>query len=529
MKTRATYIDAAARKKVKDINNQFLFKMKQLFKFKMKQLFKFKSLVVLLMLTILSAVFGVGGDVMWASTALEDGGVTNSGDPDGTGGISTETQGREDGDDDFYMKDVDKKITKVRPMSSPLTTISSYAKAEKCDSFICKFYTLGTRPIVTTLATGITLQSTGTSVVLDATDPNIFTLDDTIRVVGVKGITNEKGIAYASYLDTDLIPDLVLCVCGRDTSTSNPCVFAVNGNISNDQPILVPAIPAGTKLIRMGKACGELDVQTGRFNNIPTPDEQYCQNFMIQIEQSTMDKIAKKEVDFNWSDLEEDGIYDMKLAKEMTNFFGVKNKIQHTAKDNMAQWFTGGIWYQAGKDIEIGHWNPTSNSCEISDDDLVDISKDLFTGTGIGNKRRTMLCGCNVLATLSKVKSEKFRMKDVTEIWDLKFKSWVTDFGEILSIHEELFDICDMKDYAFALDPDFLSKKIHVSFAKNVLDLKKAGVRNTNAVVIQEVSALVLRYPKAHARMRLAQAPVVASGSGSGSAGGSGAGSGAGA
>lgn len=498
----------------------------------MKKLLSIKSLLVMLLLTILSTVLGIGGDVMWA-TALPDGGETHSGASVGAGasagGIATETQGRED-DEELYLKDVDKKIIKVRPMSSPLTSISAYAKAEPCDSFICKFYTLGTRPIKTTLTTAVTAQNTGSSVALDAADNSIFTLDDTIRVVGVKGVYNEKGIAYASYLDADLIPDLVLCVCGRDSSTSNPIAFAVNGNMSSSQAIWVPAIPAGTTLIRMGKACGELDAQTGRFNNNPAPDEQYCQNFMIQIEQSTLDKIAKKEVDFNFSDLEEDGIYDMKLAREMTNFFGVKNRIQHPTKENMVQWFTGGIWYQAAKDIEIGHWDSTTASCVISDDDLVDISKDLFTGTGLGNKRKTMLCGCNVLAALSKVKSEKFRLKDVTEIWDLKFKSWVTDFGEILTIHEELFDNCGMENYAFALDPSFLSKKVHLSFGRNILNLKAAGIRNTNAVVIQEISALILRYPKAHARMRLAQAPAVpvsSAGSSAASASASGSGSGA--
>ena len=35
----------------------------------------------------------------------------------------------------------------------------------------------------------------------------------------------------------------------------------------------------------------------------------------------------------------------------------------------------------------------------------------------------------------------------------------------------------------------------------------EAGIRRTDAVVIQEVSCLYLRYAKAHARMKLAQAP----------------------
>ena len=76
-----------------------------------------------------------------------------------------------------------------------------------------------------------------------------------------------------------------------------------------------------------------------------------------------------------------------------------------------------------------------------------------------------------------------------------------------MTIHHELFDVNGMSDCGFAMDPEYLSKKTHVSWARNVLDLQKAGIRRTDAVVIQEVSCLYLRYAKAHARMRLAKAP----------------------
>ena len=254
----------------------------------------------------------------------------------------------------------------------------------------------------------------------------------------------------------------------------------------------------------MGKACAELDVQTGRFNNLPTSEEQYCQNFMIQVEQSTFDKIASKEVDWNFSDIEEDGIYDMRLAQENTYLFGAKARIKHITKDNMDTWFTGGIWYMAGKDIEVGTYNETRKCVEISDDNLVEISKDLFVGTGIGNKRKVLVVGSEMLEAFSKIKSEKFRLKENVESWNLKFKSWSTDFGELLVIHHELFDMNGMSDCGFALDPEYLTKKTHISWQRNVLDLKKAGIRNTDAVVIQEVACLYLRYAKAHARMKLA-------------------------
>lgn len=465
-----------------------------------------------IMLIMLAFIVGASSGVMIAeATELPGAGKTTAGaDGDGgtdpTAGIATETQGRTDGDPNFYMSDVDQRITKIRPMASPIDQISRYAKSSSCSSFEVKYYSVGTREIKCTTTEQVEKMQSGASTKLPVSDVNMFTLDDTIRVVGVKGVTDPD--TGKPYEEDDNTPDLVLCVCGKDSTTNMPIVYAVNGEMDSTtkQPIWVPQIESGATLVRMGKACGELDVQTGRFNNIPMPETQYCQNFMIQVEQSTFDKIAKKEVNWNFTDLEEDGVYDMRLAMENTYLFGVKNKIKHVSKDGMYTWFTGGLWYMAGKDIEVGEWDAEKNCAVISDENLVDITKDLFVGTGIGNKRKILFCGSDMLAAFSKIKSDKFRLKDTVEVWNLKFKSWDTDFGEVLTIHHELFDVNGMSDCGFAMDPEYLSKKVHVSWARNVLDLQKAGIRRTDAVVMQEVSCLYLRYAKAHARMRLAKA-----------------------
>lgn len=469
-------------------------------------------------LMILAFVTSASSGVMMADASnLPDAGKITAG-ADGTGGtdgIATETGGRSEGDSNFYLSDVDKRIVKIRPMATPIDQISRYAKSDSTNSFEVKYYSVGTREIKCATNKELAAMTSGASVSLPVDDVNMFTLDDTIRVVGISAITKPDGTAYTN--DDSNVPDLVLCVCGKDSTTNLPTVYAVNGTMdtSSKQPILVPAIPSGTTLVRMGKACGELDVQTGRFNNIPMPETQYCQNFMIQVEQSTFDKIAAKEVNWNFSDIEEDGVYDMRLAMENTYLFGVKQVIKHIAKDGMNTWFTGGIWWMAGKDIEVGEWNSEKNCAEITDENLVDITKDLFVGTGIGNKRKILFCGSDMLSAFSKIKSEKFRLKDTVDVWNLKFKSWDTDFGEVLTIHHELFDVNGMSDCGFAMDPEYLSKKTHVSWARNVLDLQKAGIRRTDAVVIQEVSCLYLRYAKAHARMRLAKAPTTVEDSGS--------------
>ena len=499
-----------------------------------------KNLIALLThLGMLLVMFLIGtpGVMLAAATALADGGNTEPGEGNllkDDEGMSSVTHADEDGDVDFLQKDIDKKILKIRPMSTPLDQISRYAKNSPSKNLEFKYFSLGTRPIKTTLSAAVTKDGTKQTQTLTVADPSMFSLDDTIRVVGVKATHKPDGSAYNA--SDPKTPDLVLCVAGLDDGTSKPVVYAVNGDLdSNDQAIIIPSIEDGTTLIRMGKAGAELDVQTGRFVNLPTADVQFCQNFMMQVEQSTFFKMYDKNVEWTFSDLEEDAVYDMRMGMEGSYLFGGRGMVKHARKNGLEQYFTGGIWWMAGKDIEVGHVenvltgshtenvvvnegetneseeavtvNDYTPTVVVSDDDLVDIAKDLFVGTGSGNKRKIMFCGSDMLAALSKIKSEKFRLKDTVEKWNLKFKSWDTDFGEILAIHHEFFDLNGMADQALAIDPEYLYKKTFLSLAHNVLDLKKAGIRNTDAVVLQEVSALYLRYPKAHARMQLVAVP----------------------
>lgn len=443
-----------------------------------------------LLLMLVAFVTGASGCVMFAEGAgdLPDGGKIID-------GPSTLTDGK-DAVDELYTQEIDKRITKIRPMATPIDQITRHAKAMGTKSMEVKYYTVGTRPIKGKLTAEFTAQANGNTAELVVNDPDMFSEADTIRVIGVLGY-KEDGV-------TQDAKELVLCVSGAAAS-GNPLAYAVNGKKDgNGNNIWIPAIANGAVIVRMGKACAELDAQTSAFSNIPTPEVQYCQNFMTQVEQSTLDKLSSKEVDWNFSDLEEDSIFDMRMGMENTFLFGVKGKVKHPVKKQNV-WFTGGIWWMAGKDIIVGEWNDATSAAEITDNELVDITKDLFTGVGVGNKRKILFAGSDMLAAFSKIKSDKFRLKESVENWSLKFKSFDTDFGEVLVIHHELFDQNGMSDCGLVLDPQFLTKRTFVSWSRNILDLKSAGIRNTDAIVLQEISCVYLRYAKAHARLKLAK------------------------
>lgn len=473
---------------------------------------KYLRMMLGFMLTVVATLTGAAGDVVIAAAGdLPDAGKVVAGDgvesaEDVTNsGASTVTLTEQEANADFHVTALDEKVMKIRPMSTPLEQITRGKGGRHINSMRTRYYSVGTRPVYTTLKTAVEAQTSGDRTTIVPVDGNMFTEDDTIRVVGVKATHKENGTEYE---DGEIVPDLMLKVIGIDEKTGDLTVFAVNGDLDADkQSILVPAIEAGTRLVRMGKACSELDAQTGMFTTMPTPEEQYCQNFMLQVEQSTFEKLWKNEANWTFADIEEEAVYDFKLTRELTSLFGVKNKIQHKSKKNQKTYFTMGIWWMAGKDITLGHWVTDDKTGEeklvIDEADLVDFSKDLFIGVA-STKRKVLFAGSDLVAGISKIKSERFRAKETVAIWDLRFTSFKTDFGEVLLIHHELFDQVGMSDCGFALEDGYLEKRVFLSFEKSVLDLKKSGLRNSDATVLQEVSCLVLKNAKAHARVQLA-------------------------
>jgi hypothetical protein len=467
---------------------------------KKKELFKMLGGLLLL---LVAALIGGTTDVCYAATT--GGGESGSLNPgvtiaDNEGG-ATVTEGHaqtEEDNPEFYAKEIDKRITKMRPMRTPIDQITRKAESiSKSSSMIVKYYSVSTRPIRSTVRTAVAAMTAGASnTTVEVDDSALFSVTDTIRVIGVKGFRDD-GVTQ------DPVRDLVLYVVGKDNNTGYPMVLAVNGkkNTTNGNS-LVPAIPVGTVLIRMGRAAGELDVETGNFYNLPEPEEQYCQRFMMQVEQSTYDKMWAKEVNWNFSDMEEDAIYDMRMGMENSFLFGTKAKSKDPYK-NTDVYFTGGIWWMAGQDKSIGTVDQVTNEVVITDDEMVDFLKEIFTGNDAGNKVKLAFCGSNYLATLAKMKSERFKVINEVEKWGLKFTSFDSNFGKLLAMHHELLDLNGMSDCAFILDPEYLSKKTFETFSRKTYDMEALAKRKTNAVVMNEASCVYLRYPKAHIRSKL--------------------------
>lgn len=388
----------------------------------------------------------------------------------------------------LLLNEIDRQIVKIRPMATPIDQLSRHAGSKHAGSMIVDYYGVDTKDTSATLTDDYDCPDTvspgaSTKVYLHTDKDYIFDPSDTILVQGIMG--------YESDGTTPSENELVLYVTDRD-SQNGLGVMAVNGKKIGDVEGCMPSIPSETTLIRMGRAASELDVMSPQFEAMPQKMQNFCQIFKMQVEQSTLQRLANKEVNWNMSDQEEAAIYDMRLGMEKSFLFGVKRSLWDPEKKENIM-FTGGIWYQAGRTFRY--------SDNMDGDQLVELMRRAFTGNK-GSKRKVLIGGSKLIGMLNKLDYTRVVTNhDTVSKWGIDFTEVRSKFGTLYLLLSEIFDECGMEECGMVIDPEYLQKYSHVPFSTESLNLKSSGLRNVDALVLTEASCLVLRYPNAHMRI----------------------------
>lgn len=166
----------------------------------------------------------------------------------------------------MLLNDVDSRVVRIRPMATPVDQISRMIGARRAKSMVVEYYSVDTRPYSTTVKIAPSAFETGADVhvfKLVTNNNKVFAATDTIMLPRVT----------VSQSDGSMQP-LVLYVLDNDPD-SGLKVMALNP----EDPDAVPDIPAGAMMVRMGRAAGELDVQTPQFEALPVKSKNYCQIF----------------------------------------------------------------------------------------------------------------------------------------------------------------------------------------------------------------------------------------------------------
>ena len=441
--------------------------------------------ITMILIAILASCVGDGSGATLAVGMLIAG--TDEGKHVIDGPLTTDLT--HEGSPDLLLNEIDQQIVKIRPMSTPIDQISRYAGSKHSGSMVVDYYSVDTKPTTAKLIEDVDPVSeqsgdgSSPTTVIKTNNNDIFDPTDTILVQNTSGY-NPDGSESGQ--------DLMLYVLSRDTN--GVTVMAVNGSNVGGVSNCIPEISVGTTLVRMGRAASELDVQSPQFESLPTKNRNLCQIFKMQVEQSTLQRLANKEVGWTMSDQEEAAVYDMRLGMEKSFLFGVARQLWDNSKKEYV-YFTGGIWNQAGKD----HYLESAD--ETGALDMVELMRQAFTGNA-GSKRKILIGGSELISRISKQEYTRvITAGQHVSKWGIDFTELRSKFGCLYLLLSEVFDEVGMSGSGIVIDPEYIQKYTHIPFSTEQLNLKKSGVRNVDALVMTEASCLVLRYPKAHMRI----------------------------
>ena len=391
---------------------------------------------------------------------------------------------------ELLRNSIGERIVMVRPMSTPVAQLSRCGRARRAGSMTVEYY-LQTKKTEAKLAeahpggAGSKKSDDLYTYILKTTDDSLFEISETILVPSQPGYDRNGRPSGA----------LMLYVVDRPSGGGVEIapVNARETEIMGGKTLQMPSMQVGELLVRMARAATELDVQTAQFAALPQKASNNCQIFKMQVEQSTLAKIADKEVGWTFSDQEEAAIIDMRLGMEKNFLFGSRARLFDSTK-NEHIYFTGGIWGQAGREHEL-------LIDALTEGDLVDLCSAAFSLNN-GSRRKILIAGTGLVEALSKLQfTRTLSAGDTMVKWGIEFKEIRSNFGSLYLLHSEVFDQCGHRNDGFVLDPDYMTKYVHVPFQAETLDLRRSGQRNTDAVVLTEASCLVLRYPDAHIRV----------------------------
>jgi hypothetical protein len=414
--------------------------------------------------------------------------------PEGGGAVgvdeATSVSRTHDDSPDLILHHVEEKVTKIRPHEVKLYTIASQVKkVVHSSSQIVDYYSIDVLEMTTVTIAASTLAA---QVELKVADPGIIMQEQTLLVSGVPGYLEDG---------TTVDPDnnLVLYVVGRSTA-DYPLVVAMNGVIDSGV-MKVPAIGSSKTIIRMGIAGSESQIQCDPYSGVVTKKTQYLQKFMTQIEQTTMFKIAKKEVDWDFSDEDELALFEMKRSMNMTYLLGVKRmrKLRNAHREKAEEvYVTGGVWNQAGKEFSFG-------GVDIDESSMVAMMKVIFTGSASG-QRKVLIIGSDLLERFEKVDYKKLVYAGATEqAYGIEFNSIVSKFGHLYVVHDQTFNDAEMSDCGMVLDPELMTKyTVFDGIRTTNWNNRELAISDSDARGIMEISGLVLRDSDAHARITFA-------------------------
>ncbi len=351
--------------------------------------------------------------------------------------------------------DIDEQIFRFQSEDTALMSLMLKAKKVSVQSPEVEHFMIDEQRSTVTTETQVSAGSSAQFILpLSASDQSIPREYQTLLVPDVDGYAEDGKTVTPG-------KSLMLFVTGRDTTTDNPVVRAVNGPKANQSDVYctTPAIPAGSKVKLLANAMYETQKEVDPDLIVPRPDIVYLQKRGMNQVVSDYFESVKKRIPFSKSLIAEQAILNFKRAGNRTLWAGHKGKfpVKVPKLGEQMIYFTEGIRWQFKRELQhTGTWTYEK---------LIALAKMYFTGEDVP-KTALLLAGKNLLEELQCIDFSKHKEIQITQKvnplgWSVT--SIHTVFGDIDIKREPTLDTLGWSNSGALIGEDRL---VHYTFSQ---------------------------------------------------------------
>lgn len=400
----------------------------------------------------------------------------------------------------IHLDDIDNVVTKMWPSAAPLDQLLRTGMKDqrrKTDSLKVRHYSVETKPFDDLVTAQVTASNQETFN-LGVGNVNLYGPSDTIFIQGVGGYAEGAG---STKLANAILQLYVISV---DTGNNQLLCMPVNGDNTTSKKSLLKTgqqdIAEGATIVIGGRALNELTVQTDPSVYVPEDDYNYCQYFGSQIELSKWSEKHRKEVKFSEADQLELALFDYRVKREISYWFGSRNIIYPAGRETRT---CGGLTYFIDNEID---WTSLKTSIpggykpNIAPENIDAMVQSVFSGNA-GSGQRWMFIGGHLWNALKRTEDiqKTLSAKETQTQFGLYFNKINTGDGELVLIKHPLFELMGYGYNAVIVDCNNIGER-HFEAQKVVdFDKQKLAQSNSDARFISEVSCPVVKYKQTHA------------------------------
>lgn len=414
-------------------------------------------------------------------------GATASQTQVGSVGTSVIEGGEVVGKPEHNKATVSKKLSQILPSNYPLDTLLRNINAGQTKSDKYEFYSIVNRGTYGTVGKLSTAQTDSPVAIQLSEGCHSMSLDGCLFVPSY----NVSG-GKATKVTSGGIPlhPLILHIVGINYAEKTITVVGINAPC--------PALDADTKVYRMASAKDQSVARSEDPMATPTKDWNYVQRNLCTVSENIFQALQEKEVEYGIAEFKAQALLDFRFQNEMTALLGGTPLVPEFVDpiSMKRKLFMRGLL-----GFDIANFVRTQGASEEPIEHFLNRAMEgIFSGNN-GSESRLLLYGPGFATKIadSGVWQKQLEAAKTEIKFGITWKIIETNFGQLLGImHPGLGLAGPYSNAGFVIDPANIRRIEQLPLQETKLELKKAGIQNSNDVTLDEAWTLEVTNPLTH-------------------------------